>query len=124
MPSAFRRSCGRTVPCPVLVAASDKPKQYMHIYAHQFNSCKTCTGPCQVPFEDLVDAQAHAQCLLQQAINLNSARTHAYQVNSVKRCTGPFPEPFEDLVDAQGHAQCWLQNAINLKNAHTCTSGK
>jgi hypothetical protein len=85
---------------------------------------KSCTGPCPVPFEDIVDAQGHAQCLLQQAINLNSARTRAHQVDSFKRCTGPCTVTFEDLVDAQGHVQCLLQHAINLNNAHTCTSGK
>jgi hypothetical protein len=77
-----------------------------------------------VHFKDLVDAQGHAQCLLQQAINLNSARTHAHQVNSFKICTEPCPVNFEDFVDAQGHAQCLLQHAINLNNAHTCTSGE
>ena len=91
----------------------------MHTPAHQVNSLKSCTGPCPVPFEDLVDTQCHAQCVLQQAIKLNSARTHAHQVNSFKSCTGSCPVPFEHLVDRQDHVQCLLQQAINPNSACT-----
>jgi hypothetical protein len=43
-----------------------------------------------VPFEDLVDTQGHAQCLLQYAINLNNVPgNHSGDVEEVKAMDKP-----------------------------------